>query len=319
MPNNLLLWLFLFLASVVVLGQTASILQKKLVQAAKALKVSEFFVGFFVLGFATSLPEFSVLLNSLFLQTTALSLGNLSGGIFVIFGLLLPLRAVIGRGLPFKGRFGVGELFLTLLYVSLPFLLITLSGPKPTTGLLLVLVYPLLIYLASRRHSPPAKFAAESLEMETQKIHWPKMFAGIVILLLLLFATADLTVNTARAIVQAFAVPSFLFGLTFLAIGTNLPELSLLLASLHSPSKSKVAVGDLLGSATVNVLLIGLLLLFSPPLNFPLAAFYLTAFSALLLLSLFFLFACHHQEVTLREGVALILFYLIFAMSGLVF
>lgn len=319
MPNNLILWLSLFLASLVVLGQAANILQERLVRAAKALKVSEFLVGFLVLGFATSLPEFSVLLNSLFLQTAALSLGNLSGGVFVIFGLLLPLRAVIGHGLPFKGRFGVGELFLTLLYTSLPFLFIALSGPKPVTGLLLVLTYPLLIYSASRRHRHPVKLAAEPPEIETRKISWPKMFAGIALALLLLFAAADLTVHAARFITQALALPGFLFGLTFLALGTNLPELSILLASLGSSAKSKVAVGDLLGSAAVNVLLIGVLLLFSPPLSFPPAAFYLTAFSALLLLSLFFLFAWRHQEVTLREGVVLILFYLIFTMGELVF
>lgn len=318
MLNNLF-WLFLFLASLAVLGQTASFLQERLVQLARAWKVSEFFVGFLILGLATSLPEFSVLLNSLFLQTAPLSLGNLSGGILVIFGLLLPLRAVLGRGLPFRGRFGVAELSLTLLYLLLPFGLLALNGPQASGGLLLVLAYPLLIYLASRRQRHLKRPAETTPETRTQEIHGLKMFVSIALALLLLFAAADLTVNAARFLAQALALPSFLFGLTFLALGTNLPELSILLASFRSPARSKVAVGDLLGSAAVNALLIGLLLLLSPPLSFSPAAFYLTALAAFLLLSLFFLFAYRHQEITWRAGIVLIFFYLILTMGELVF
>jgi cation:H+ antiporter len=319
MPNELILSLLLFLGSIFVLGKSADVLEEKFIHIAKLWKISEFFVGFLILGFATSLPEFSVLLNSLFLQTPTLSLGNLSGGILVIFGLLLPLRAVIGHGLPFKGRFGVRELLFTLIYISLPFLLIALIGPNQTTGVLLVSTYPLLVYLASRRHRQTSQPTEEPRESATTKVPWPKTLVAILTALFFLLTAADLTVSSARQITQELAIPSFLFGLTFLALGTNLPELSLLLTSLHSPARSKVAVGDLLGSAAVNTLFIGVLLSFSPLVNFSPTTFYLTGAMALGLLSLFFLFAWRHHEITPREGVLLLLAYLIFVMSEFVF
>lgn len=317
MPNALPYYL-LFLISLFVLGKTADALEEKFIHVAKALKISEFFVGFLILGFATSLPEFSVLLNALFLKTPELSLGNLSGGIFIIFGLLLPLRAVIGHGLPFKGRFGVRELFFTILYIALPFGLIAVFGPTKATGFVLMAAYPLLVYLASHRHRHSPKFSEEPLGQEIHRVHWLRILSTISLLLLLLFVTADVTVRAAHQITLQLSVPAFIFGLTFLALGTNLPELSIMLASLRSPAKSKVAVGDLLGSAAVNTLLLGLLLIIAPPASFSVTSFYLTALAAIFLLSLFFFFSWRHQEITLPEGVALILVYLVFAMSELV-
>lgn len=319
MPTNLLFSSLLFLGGIFVLGKAADVLEERFIYIAKRWKISEFFVGFLILGFATSLPEFSVLLNSLFLQTPALSLGNLSGGLLVIFGLLLPLRAVIGHGLPFKGSFGVRELLFTLIYTSLPFFFIFLIGPNPATGLLLVSAYPLLVYWASRRHRQASKLTRDPPRLETVKVPWPKMLAAILTALFFLFTAADLTVQAARQITQELAIPGFLFGLIFLALGTNLPELSLLLTSLRSPARSKIAVGDLLGSAAVNTLLIGVLLLLSPSVNFPPIAFYPTGVLALGLLALFFFFSWRHQEITRREGVLLLLAYLVFAASELLF
>jgi cation:H+ antiporter len=77
------------------------------------------------------------------------------------------------------------------------------------------------------------------------------IFAGVVMLPL----GAQLLVDSAVTVAQRFDVPESVIGLTVLAIGTSLPELTTtVLAAMEK--RSDVAIGAIVGSNTFNVLAI---------------------------------------------------------------
>jgi len=81
---NIVLALFLILVFSIALAKSTDLVIANIVKLARRLAVPEFTVGFFILGFATSLPEIFVAVNAVMEKTPQLSLGNLLGAILVL-------------------------------------------------------------------------------------------------------------------------------------------------------------------------------------------------------------------------------------------
>jgi cation:H+ antiporter len=80
---------------------------------------------------------------------------------------------------------------------------------------------------------------------------WLFIVAGVVMLPM----GAQLLVNSAVSIAEVYQVPETVIGLTILAIGTSLPELTTtLLAAVER--RTDVAIGSIVGSNTFNILAI---------------------------------------------------------------
>lgn len=86
----------------------------------------------------------------------------------------------------------------------------------------------------------------------------------LVIGMVLLIKGADFFVSGASAVAKRLKVPSMFIGLTIVALGTSLPELSVSITSAFSNSID-MSVGNIVGSNLFNMLLIlGLVSLFKP-------------------------------------------------------
>ncbi len=86
----------------------------------------------------------------------------------------------------------------------------------------------------------------------------------LVVGMALLIKGADFFVSGASAIAKRLKVPSLFIGLTIVALGTSLPELSVSITSAISNSID-MSVGNIVGSNLFNMLLIlGLVALFAP-------------------------------------------------------
>ena len=77
----------------------------------------------------------------------------------------------------------------------------------------------------------------------------------LIIGLALLIKGADFFVSGASAIAKKFKVPTMLIGLTIVALGTSLPELSVSVASAIK-GNTDMSVGNIVGSNMMNMLLI---------------------------------------------------------------
>lgn len=86
----------------------------------------------------------------------------------------------------------------------------------------------------------------------------------LIIGLALLIKGADFFVSGASSIAKKFKVPTMLIGLTIVALGTSLPELSVSVASAIKGS-TDMSVGNIVGSNMMNMLLIlGIVALIHP-------------------------------------------------------
>lgn len=86
----------------------------------------------------------------------------------------------------------------------------------------------------------------------------------LVIGMILLIKGADFFVSGASAVAQRLKVPSLFIGLTIVALGTSLPELSVSIASAISGSID-MSVGNIVGSNLFNMLIIlGIVALYNP-------------------------------------------------------
>ena len=93
------------------------------------------------------------------------------------------------------------------------------------------------------------------------------IFLNILFLLLgmvFLVKGADFFVKGASALARKFKVPSIFIGLTIVALGTSLPELSVSITSAISGS-TDMAVGNIIGANLMNMLFIlGIVAMFKP-------------------------------------------------------
>lgn len=77
----------------------------------------------------------------------------------------------------------------------------------------------------------------------------------VIVGLIILIKGADFLVSGSASIAKRFGVSSLVIGLTVVAFGTSLPELTVsLLASIRG--NSDIALGNVVGSNTANILLI---------------------------------------------------------------
>lgn len=273
---NTYLAIIIILLSFFLIGKSADILIKALTNLGKKLHWGEFVVGFIILGMATSTPELFVAINSGIGGVPQLSVGNLIGGIVVLFSLLIGLNAIfqgvintenkfssinifrfLPKGLPFvRPHFFVKDLFLMAGIIVLPLLLLVDKELSRVDGMILILAYLFFTIHAifDRR--------MDGWEPPVESFSWKKIVVWLSIGLFGLFIFSWLIVEQAVFLANIWGIKPFFLGLLLLAVGTNLPELTLTFRARNKGSE--VVVGDILGSAMANILVLGLLGLFFP-------------------------------------------------------
>jgi len=134
-----------------------------------------------------------------------------------------------------------------------------------------------------------------------------KIFLGGTII----FLSSKILVDKTIYFANIFNFSSFLISLLLLAVGTNLPELSIAIESILKKHK-EVAFGDYLGSAAANTFLFGFLTLINGSFTVKNSHFFLTFVFFLFGLSLFYLFSRSKKDISRQEGIALFLVYWLF-------
>src|SRR3990167_7451898 len=98
-------FLLIWIGSGLIVSSTGKFAQK--------LRLSSFAFSFIFLGLLTSAPEFSVGLQSIADGNSEVFVGNLIGGIAVIFLLVIPLLAVFGKGINLKNELSNSTTLIT--------------------------------------------------------------------------------------------------------------------------------------------------------------------------------------------------------------
>lgn len=303
----------LFIISFVAIWFGAGLIIKAVDRIAHQLKLSSFAISFFVLGILTSIPETAVSLNSIGEGKPEIFVGTLLGGTVVIFLLIIPLLAILGKGVKLTSELSRKNLGLALLAMSAPAVMVLDQRVTNFEGLALIAFYAILFYFVQRKHGI---FDREKTEIFSLKAYSFIDLAKVALGIGIVFIASDYIVDQTINFSQAFSIPTFYISLIVLSLGTNLPELSLAVRAIIS-GKKDIAFGDYLGSASANTLLFGIFTVMNDGEVLTESNFYITFLFIVLGLGLFYYFARSERNISVREGVVLISMYALFVIYEL--
>lgn len=225
-----------------------------------------------------------------------------------MFLFVIPLLAILGRGINLKHDLDEKHLIFALIVMAFPALFVLDHRVTDLEGLILIFLYFLLFYIIQKKHGVFDKSQTEVLHLKAYSFFdLTKVVFGIIVVYLSSQIIVTQTVNFSAI----FQIPTFYISLIVLGLGTNLPEISLAIRTVRAGAKD-IAFGDYLGSAAANTLLFGFFTLLNEgeviTINsFAVAfAFIVTGFG------LFSFFAKSHKDISKKEGVVLLAIYLIF-------
>jgi len=301
---HLLFYLLLF----VLIWYGAGLIVKAIDKFSKRIKISSFAVSFFILGILTSLPEMAVGINSILEKDPEIFIGNLIGGIIVIFLFIIPLLAIVGNGTRLNHELNAQKLFLSLVVIGAPALLISDRRITSYEGILLILLYIILFYFIEKKQNLMEKIENQ---FEHTNINLFKDLFNIIFGVAIVFLSSRFLVEETIYFSNILKISPFFISLIVLSLGTNLPELLVGVRSLAS-GKKDIAFGDYIGSAAANTLIFGVLTVVNGK-DIIIPDHFLQRFIFITLgLGFFYLFSRSKNDISKKEGIILLTFYILF-------
>ncbi len=309
----------LIAAGLILLIAGGEILVRGSVGLARKIGVSDLFIGAVLVGFGTSAPELVASLNAVSANSPGIAVGNVLGSNVANVLLVLGVAALIYPIAAHPQALFRDGLFMLGATIALGALIFFNGFSYRLTGILLftALVGVIIISFLSDRASTGAETPAEMHRDEAELMdgHLPLIaavpmalggLAGIVF-------GADLLIDGCIKLARQISLSETVIGITIVAIGTSLPELvTCTIAALKK--KPDVALGNVLGSNTFNVL--GILGATSAimPFKIPMTEVNLTRDLGALALSVFFLllFAFTGRRLARWEAVFLLTGYVVY-------
>lgn len=301
--------IFIFFAAFIALWFGAGLIISSVDKFSKSLKVSSFATSFFILGILTSIPELSVGITSIAENDPEIFVGNLLGGVIIIFLFVIPLLAILGNGIKLQNQLDEGSLLFSLFVIAAPSFFIADKNISTFDGIVMTGLYLILFFFIQIKQGLFEALTTKVIGKKT--INYAKRFFFIVIGVIIVYFSSNLIVSSTLYFSEVLQVTPFFISLLVLSLGTNLPELSLAIRSVIS-GKKDVAFGDYIGSAAANTLLFGLLsLAYHGDVNIN-GNFYITFAFIALSLGFFYYFSRSKNTISRKEGFILFSIYILF-------
>ncbi len=258
-------WLLL-IAGLVVLLIGGEALVRGATALARWLGVSSMVIGMTVLAFGTSAPELAVNITAALGDRSAITFGNVVGSNIANVGLILGFtsvvqalrihRTIVTREIPIM----LGATALTIVLGSDRILGREADRFERIDGALLLIAFAAFLYVTARnalKARADDRFLHEAEEKQEVVVSTrpPVSILLTVLGLAGVLAGSYWTVEGASRVAQALGMGEALIGLTIVAIGTSLPELT---TSLFAALKghADLAIGNVVGSNVFNLLFI---------------------------------------------------------------
>lgn len=255
------MWLniLFFIGGLVLILWGANALTDGASAVAHKLGISEFVIGMTIVGFGTSMPEFTVSLFSAFDGAYGIAIGNAVGSCIINILLIIGVTAII---IPIPVEKTIMSKEIVVLIISSIILLVMGNGKlldgasenilSRIDGILLLLFFFMYFRNVFKEAKKNEESGASTGESSIVSMGTVKASVFIVLGLAALIFGADKFVDGASGIAHMFGVSDAVIGLTIVAVGTSLPELA---TSISSAIKGRcnLAIGNVVGSNIFNI------------------------------------------------------------------
>ena len=222
---------------------------------ARRFHLPELLIGATVVSIGTTLPEVMVSTMSAVSGHGEIAYGNAIGSVICNAALIAAITIAVRPGpvdpktlrTPVAFFFAAAAIYCVAAYGFGKF-----TRPMGFVMLALFVAYMAANVAQMKRAPAPAEGSAEAAEAEmTMAKTLVLLVAGAV----LIAVGADLLVDNGTRIAQALGVPESVIALTFVALGTSLPELVTAITSLIKGC-SDLSLGNIVGANVFNLVLV---------------------------------------------------------------
>lgn len=310
MINHLLVYVLSFLG--VWIGSGLAI--KSVEKISHQLKTSSFVLSFLVLGFFTSIGELSIGISSIIKNDPEVYIGNLVGASIVIFMLIIPLLGLASKSIKITPEFQEFNLLASLLVIALPVLSIMDGKITKIDNLLALILFIFLLINIQNKNKliNNIKSISKSKSKITPEIL--KIIFGIIVI----FTSSHFIVEQTLYFSKILQLSPFIISLLITSLGTNIPELSLIVRSAIMKN-NQVAFGNYIGSASFNTFLLGFLGFIYKKEIIVNNSYTISLIFLILNLVLFFFFAKSKNTITKKESLILLSTYFLFVFTQIYF
>jgi len=246
MAHSFIPWLLLA-GGIVGLAVGASWLVDGASRLALRFGISPMVVGLTIVGFGTSMPEFSVSVLAAARGSTDLSLGNAVGSNIMNLLLVLGVAAVVAPIHVIGGhKVLVRDLIFGLAPAGILLIMARNGSISRITAAMLLTVFVVFILVALTQVRK--KDSTETVVTGSPLRHLAITAVGIVILV----GGSEMLVKGGVELARRFSVSEAVIGLTLVAFGTSLPELATSVTAVLK-GESEIGVGNVLGSNVFNL------------------------------------------------------------------
>lgn len=250
--------LLMFGLGLVLLIWGSSLFVDSAVALAKRFHLPEVLIGATIVSLGTTLPEvlFSTMASVNGLPDMAL--GNALGSILcntgLIAGLLLVLRPIILDGRSVKnvvsGSFFLGTGFLVYALSG------ALAGGLTRISGALLLAVCVYFFIRTAKNGQEENGDCGQIQAADQQRFGVTDVVRMILEAGAIYLGASFLVRYGPELARSFGVPEVIISLTFVALGTSLPELVTSLVALKK-NHSSLSLGNIIGADILNFLLVG--------------------------------------------------------------
>ena len=224
------------------------------VAIARKLGIPQIVVGATIVSIGTTLPEVLVSTTAAFDGSAAIAAGNAFGSIICNTALIAGLTQTIRPSKKVEfASLGWRSIFFFAVLVTMDVIGFVTGAFGRPVGIGLILLFVFYAAISIKRAS--VEGGSEEAEESRDGISIPKELLKLVVCAVMLFFGARLLVNNGIIIAEAIGVPERVIAVTFIALGTSLPELMTSVMSLVK-GYGNVGLGNVIGANLLNILLV---------------------------------------------------------------
>lgn len=278
-----------------------------------SLKVPKMLIALTIAAFGTCAPELAISFNSIKSGASDMTLANVIGSCIVNILLIVGLSAIT-RPIKVKERTIKKELPLLVIITTAFFILVTDSLFKKSAvnslsradAIMLLIWFTLFMFyiIGIVRKN-------KNNEYDIPEYSIVKSIILIIFSLLAITLSSNIVVDNAVLLASQIGISQKIISMTVIVIGTSLPELTMTINAARK-DEFDMAVGNIIGTNIFNICIV---------LGLPIAiyggvsssSFNVVDTSVVLLSALmFYLFGRSNKELSRREGVLMVLVFILY-------
>jgi len=306
---TLLYYLIVAAASIAVLIFSADLAVSGIASYARKLGISDFLIGFVVVGVGTSLPEFVSSFTGAAVGEGGIVVGTLLGSLIVSYCLVLGIPAILQKKIKIEKTVSKRKNWPILAIIALMAVLAVDGSLGVVDGIILGLVYIGYLILLWKKEGTFGK-----LKKDVKLKHiWRDGVIFVGSLIALLLSARWLVFSSVRISRDYLGIEPYILALVVIGSISALPDLIVQIRSIYK-GHAQIGTGNVLGSGIINLTIIPALVVLINPIKIDFMMV-LPAFIAGMIIVALVLNIIKKGVFLRKHGVILAVVYAVFKMN----